>query len=47
MENVEGVIKASVDFDTKTAVVIFNPAKTDIKEIGLASTNAGYKATSI
>ena len=47
MENIDGVIKATVDYDTKTAVVIFNPAKTDIETIGMASTNAGYKATSI
>ncbi len=47
MEKVDGVIKATVDYDTKTAVVIFNPEKTDIKTIGMASTNAGYKATSI
>lgn len=47
MEKVDGVIKVTVDYDSKTAVVIFNPAKTDIKAIGMASTNAGYKATSI
>jgi len=47
MENVDGVIKAVVDFDTKTAIVTFDPAKTDIKTIGLASTNAGYKASAM
>ena len=47
MEKVDGVIEATVDYDTKTATVVFNPAKTNIKSIGMASTNAGYKATSI
>ena len=45
MKKVDGVIKATVDFESKTAVVVFNPAKTDVATIGLASTNAGYKAT--
>lgn len=47
MEKIDGVIKATVDYDTKTATVIFNSAKTNSKIIGMASTNAGYKATSI
>jgi len=47
MEKVDGVIKATVDYDTKTALVIFDPQKTDIETIGMASTNVGYKATSM
>jgi mercuric ion binding protein len=47
MEKVDGVIKATVDYASKTAVVVFDPSKTDVKTIGMASTNAGYKATSI
>ena len=47
MEKIDGVIKVTVDYDSKTATVIFNPSKTNIKTIGMASTNAGYKAISI
>lgn len=47
MEKVEGVIKATVDYDTKTATVIYNPSKAKIEDIAKASTNVGYKATAI
>jgi mercuric ion binding protein len=47
IEKVDGVIKATVDYDTKTATVIFDPTKTNTNVIALASTNAGYPATSI
>ena len=47
MEKVDGVIKASVDYKTKTASVVFNPSKTNVKAIAMASTNAGYPATSL
>ncbi len=45
MENVDGVIKAKVDYKNKVAQVIFDNSKTSVKEIALASTNAGYPAT--
>ncbi|NRA59516.1 MAG: cation transporter [Psychrobium sp.] len=45
MENVDGVIKAKVDYKNKVAQVIFKPSKTSVKEIALASTNAGSPAT--
>jgi len=44
MEQVEGVKSVTVDFDAKTAVVLFDPATTTPVEIGKASTNAGYPA---
>ncbi len=47
MEKVDGVIKATVDYDTKTATVIYNPSKAKIEDIAKASTNVGYKATAI
>ncbi len=47
MEKVDGVIKASVDYETKTASVVFNPSKTNLKAIAMASTNAGYPAKSL
>ena len=47
MEKVDGVIKATVDYDTKTATVLYNPAKAKIDDIAKASTNVGYKATAI
>jgi len=44
MEKVEGVYSAAVDYNNKTATVIYDPAKTNIETIALASTNAGYPA---
>ncbi len=45
MEKVEGVVKATVNYDTKTATVLFDPNKANIEAIALASTNIGYPAT--
>ena len=45
MEKVSGVVKAEVDFDSKTATVTFDDARTSPEEIAGASTNAGYPAT--
>ena len=45
MEKVSGVVKAEVDFDSKTATVTFDDARTTPEEIAGASTNAGYPAT--
>ena len=45
MENVDGVVKATVDYDKKTATVLFDPTKANIDDIALASTNIGYPAT--
>lgn len=44
MEQVEGVSKATVDFEQKTASVVYDPSKTNPEEIALASTNIGYPA---
>ena len=44
MEGVEGVRSVEVDFDTKTATVVFDPAVTNADAIAAASTNAGYPA---
>ena len=44
MEKVPGVVKATVDFDSKTATVIFDDAKTSPEKIAGASTHAGYPA---
>lgn len=44
MEGVSGVKSVSVDFDNKTATVVFDPAVTDRAAIAAASTNAGYPA---
>lgn len=45
MEGVAGVKSVAVDFDAKTATVIFDPSVTSIEAIAGASTNAGYPAT--
>ncbi|MCW8834454.1 MAG: cation transporter [Colwellia sp.] len=45
MEKVDGVVKATVDYNTKTATVLFDPKKANVDAIALASTNIGYPAT--
>lgn len=45
MQSVEGVKSVAVDFDAKTATVIFDPAMTTTDSIGEASTNAGFAAS--
>lgn len=44
MEAVEGVREVEVNFDARTAIVVFDPAKTTIEAIATASANAGYPA---
>jgi len=44
MEGVAGVKSVAVDFDAKTATVVFDPSQTTIDAIAAASTNAGYPA---
>ena len=45
MESVSGVKSVSVNFENKTATVLFDPAVTDRAAIAAASTNAGHPAT--
>jgi len=45
MEGVEGVQSVAVDFEAKTATVVFDPTVTTSEQIGAASTNAGYRAS--
>jgi mercuric ion binding protein len=42
MEGVEGVKSVSVNFETKTATVIFDPVIATVEKIGSSGTNAGY-----
>jgi len=44
MEQVSGVEEVKVDFEAKTATVIFDPAQATPETIAAASTNAGYPA---
>jgi mercuric ion binding protein len=44
MQGVEGVKSVDVDFNAKTATVMFDPAVTTPDAIARASTNAGYPA---
>lgn len=44
IEAVAGVQAVTVNFDAKTATVVFNPAATTPDAIAAASTNAGYPA---
>ncbi|WP_417517825.1 heavy-metal-associated domain-containing protein [Minwuia sp.] len=45
MEAVEGVETVKIDFEAKTASVIFDPSKTTSEHIAEASTKAGYPAS--
>jgi mercuric ion binding protein len=45
LQGVDGVQKADVDFDSKTATVTFDPQKTNSEALIKATTHAGYPAT--
>lgn len=45
MQKVEGVKSVTVDFEARTATVVFDPAVTTPERIGAASADAGYPAT--
>lgn len=44
MEQVSGVEEVKVDFEAKTATVVFDPALATAEAIAAASANAGYPA---
>ena len=45
LNKVNGVIKAEVSLESKSAVVTFDDAKTDAQALVYATTNAGFKST--
>lgn len=45
MERVDGVKDVEVDFDSKTAKVVFDSSSTTPQAIGAASTDVGFPAT--
>lgn len=45
LQGVDGVQKVNVNYDNKTAAVIFNPKKTNIEALIKATTNTGYPST--
>jgi mercuric ion binding protein len=42
LEGVPGVAKVAVSFKDKTAIVTYDDARTDVKALSAATTNAGY-----
>lgn len=44
MKRVKGVKSVHIDFDAKTATVVFDPSVATTEAIAAASTNAGYPA---
>lgn len=44
IEKVDGVSEVTVDFDTKTASVVYDDAIATVEKIAAASTNVGYPA---
>lgn len=47
MEGVAGVKSVKVDFDAKTATVVYDPSAATPEAIAAASTNVGYPAKAI
>jgi mercuric ion binding protein len=47
MEKVSGVKSVKVDFEAKTATVVYDPSIATVGAIAAASTNAGYPAKAI
>jgi mercuric ion binding protein len=45
LEKVDGVRQAKVDYDTRTARVLFDPGLTNVDALAQATTNAGYPST--
>jgi len=45
MGKVDGVRSVDVDFDAKTATVVYDPSIATVEQIAAASTNAGYPAS--
>ncbi len=47
MKRVDGVNSVEIDYESKMATVVFDPAKTNTGQIAEASTKVGYPATEI
>jgi mercuric ion binding protein len=45
LEAVPGVAKVGVSFKDKTATIVYDDAKADVKQLTSATTNAGYPST--
>lgn len=45
LNKVPGVIESDADYDSKTATVVFDPARTDLDALIQATTNAGYPSS--
>lgn len=44
IRKVKGVVSVDLNFEAKTATVVFDPSVTSVDAIAAASTNAGYPA---
>jgi mercuric ion binding protein len=47
MQRVDGVKEVTVDFDSRTAIVVYDASLTNVEEIAASSTNVGFPATPI
>jgi len=45
LKKIPGVIDAKSDYETKTATVIFDPAKTSVESLTEATKNVGYPSS--
>jgi len=47
LEKVEGVTQANVDYQTKSAIVVYNDQKTSVSQLTQATEDAGHPSTEI
>ena len=47
LENIEGVTQVKVDYNTKSAVVVYDDDKASVSQLTKATQNAGYPSTEI
>ena len=45
LKKVEGVTETKVDYDSKTALVTFDPNKSNVEDLIQATTNVGYPSS--
>ncbi len=45
LTSVEGVVRAEVDFESRTATVVFDPNKADVSDLTAATADFGYPSS--
>ncbi|EOA3786272.1 mercury resistance system periplasmic binding protein MerP [Vibrio vulnificus] len=47
LEKVDGVTQADVDYETKSAIVVYDDQKTSVDQLTKATQDAGYPSTEV